>query len=137
MDAKLNLDFARKKHMPLEEAVVDGSMSSIQWWDIGGASVGAIAYALMQENNPPRRTLVHVLVGTTSAIFLSPMVCAYFGLTGDPGVRGVAFLSGLFGVVICRTLIQWAEKYAPEALSRIIGKVLGPLPVPPVPQEKS
>lgn len=126
MDTKLNLELPRNNSMPLEDATIESS--TFPWWDITGAFAGAIAYALMQENVPVRRTLVHVFVGTVSAIFLSPWVCEFFNVTNEHGSRGVTFLFGLFGIIACRTAISWAEQYAPEALSQLIRRFLGPLP---------
>ena len=104
----------------------------LEWWDIGGAVAGSVAYALMQENVPVRRTLVHVFVGTSAAIFLSPFVSEFLQVKGEYGSRGVTFLFGLFGIISCRTMISWFEKYAPDAFGRLISRWLGPMPVPPV-----
>lgn len=109
-----------------------GLGQGLEWWDIGGAVAGSVAYALMQEHVPVRRTMVHVFVGTAAAIFLSPLVSEFLQVRGEYGSRGVTFLFGLFGIISCRTMISWFEKYAPDALGRLISRWLGPMPSPPV-----
>jgi uncharacterized membrane protein YeaQ/YmgE (transglycosylase-associated protein family) len=127
MEAKIHLDIPRAKNMPLEDMGVQVDTNPFAWWDVAGCLAGSIAYGLVQENTPVRRTIVHVFVGALVATFLSPWVLEFFHLTDERVTRGVSFIFGLFGIIVCRNLVRWAEMYAPDVLARVIKTVLGPI----------
>lgn len=108
-----------------------------KYWEFGAALAGAVTFALMQERSPWPRIAVNVVGGFCAAVFLSPWAAQFvFAMQTPEAVRGLTYVVGLLGMIITGNLISMAERYAPDWLSRIITRVLGPGVAPPPPPEQ-
>lgn len=98
-------------------------------WQVAAGAGGAIAFALLQTNVPPRRMAAMIFVGLVSSCFLAPWMCDLSGLESRNALAAVSFLTGLLGLVGTTNLITIAEKNAGTGLSRLIERMFG-APVP-------
>lgn len=86
---------------------------------IFAAVAGAVAYVVGADIYKPRRALLYVLCGATTAVFTAPALADRFGIQTERAQMAFSFLVGLIGVTVTRAITRWFDRNT----ERLIGEL--------------